>query len=122
MTQARILIVDDNAVIRATLKGIIKQDKQFIVIGEAASAQAALAAMEQTAPDVVCLDVLMPGMDGLSLLKRIREKHEDSRVVMITGEATAKIVKEALALGARGFVVKPFTAANVLHAIRQALA
>jgi two-component system chemotaxis response regulator CheY len=78
--------------------------------------------MDETAPDVVCLDVLMPGMDGVSLLKRIREKHEDSRVVMITGEARAEVVKEALALGARGFVVKPFSAAKVLHAIRQALA
>jgi two-component system, chemotaxis family, chemotaxis protein CheY len=93
------------------------------VVGEAPTAHAALTAMERgAAPDLVCLDVEMPGLDGLTLLKRIREEHEGVRVLMITGQSTLEVVKEALALGARGFVVKPFTASKVLDAIRQALA
>ena len=121
MALTRILIVDDNAVVRTTLKSLIRHDSQFVVIGEADSGQAALAAIKHADPDLVCLDVLMPGMDGIALLERIRKEHERIKVVMITGDATADVVKKALALGARGFVIKPFSSTKVLSAIRQAL-
>ena len=72
-------------------------------------------------PDLVCLDILMPGMDGLSLLRSIREKHPRTRVVIISGASTHTTVSQARELGAHAFVVKPFTAGKVLDAVRDAL-
>jgi two-component system, chemotaxis family, chemotaxis protein CheY len=118
---ARVLIVDDNPVIRTTLSGIIRHDPTLTVVGQAWSGEAALESVESHKPDVVCLDVNMPGIGGLDVLRRLREGHPTIRVVIITGEATSEIVKEALTLGAHGFVVKPFNAEKVLTAIHTAL-
>jgi two-component system chemotaxis response regulator CheY len=118
---ARVLIVDDNPVIRTTLSGIIRHDPTLTVVGQAWSGEAALESVESHKPDVVCLDVNMPGIGGLDVLRRLREAHPTIRVVIITGEATSEIVKEALTLGAHGFVVKPFNAEKVLTAIHTAL-
>jgi DNA-binding NtrC family response regulator len=82
----------------------------------------ALDAIKALQPDLVCLDVLMPGLDGLGTLKRMREEHPAVRAVVITGAATSDVVKEALALGAKGLVVKPFNAQKVLSVIHSALA
>jgi len=118
---ARVLVVDDNPVIRAALSGVIRQNKQFVVIGEAGSGEGALAAIKSTKPHVMCLDVLMPRMDGLAVLERVRDEHPDLRVVIITGHATSDVVQKALACGARGFVVKPCDAQKVLSALDNAL-
>lgn len=118
----RILIVDDNAVIRTALSGLIRHDKQFLLVGEAGSGEAALEAIKCTKPHVVCLDVLMPGMDGLAVLQRVRKEYPAVRVVMITAHATSDVVQKALALGAHGFVVKPFNGRRVLNSIHNALA
>jgi len=120
-TSGRVLVVDDNAVIRAALTSIIRQDERLTVVGEAASGEAALEAIKTSKPDVVCLDVLMPGIDGLAVLRRIRDEHPTMRVVIITAGATPEVVKDALALGAHGLVVKPFNASKVLSVIRSAL-
>jgi two-component system chemotaxis response regulator CheY len=121
MKLARVLIVDDNDVIRRALRGLIRQDESLIVLGEAASGETALQSIKADTPDLVCLDVVMPGMDGLTVLKTIREEHPDVKVVMITGQATSETVAQARELGANGFVVKPFNAAKVLATIRAAL-
>jgi two-component system, chemotaxis family, chemotaxis protein CheY len=117
----RILIADDNDVIRRALRGLIRHDESLTVVGEASSGHSALEAIKALQPDVVCLDVLMPGLDGLSVLRTIREEHPAIRIVLITGESTAEVVKQARELGAHGFVVKPFNAATVLGAIHAAL-
>ena len=117
----RILVVDDNAVVRRALKGVIHQDKRFVVVGEAWNGETALEAIKTLNPHLVCLDVVMPGVDGLTVLRTIKQEHPAIRVVMITGQATPDVVNEALALGAKGFVVKPFNATKVLATIYGAL-
>ena len=119
--QTRILIADDNDVVRRALRGLLRHDESLVVVGEAASGHSALESIKALQPDVVCLDVLMPGLDGLSILRTIREEHPAIRVVMITGQSTAEVVTQARELGAHGFVVKPFNAATVLTAIRTAI-
>jgi two-component system, chemotaxis family, chemotaxis protein CheY len=119
---ARILIVDDSQVIRVALSGLIRQDAALTVAGEASTGEMALEALKALQPDLVCLDVLMPGIGGLETLKRMREEHPALRAVIITGAATSEVVKEALALGAKGMVVKPFSAQKVLTVIHSALA
>jgi two-component system chemotaxis response regulator CheY len=121
MKTAGILIVDDNDVIRRALRGLIRHDEGLEVIGEAASGESALQSIKAEEPDLVCLDVVMPGMDGLAVLKTIREEHPRVKVVIITGQATSDVVAQARELGAKGFVVKPFNGAKVLATIRAAL-
>jgi two-component system chemotaxis response regulator CheY len=122
MKSARILIVDDNDVIRRALRGLMRHDESLTVLGEAACGEMALQSIKAEEPDLVCLDVLMPGMDGLAVLKAIREEHPRVRVIIITGQATSEVVAQARELGAKGFVVKPFNAAKVLATIHAALA
>ena len=119
--QSRILIADDNDVVRRALRGLIRHDESLAVVGEASNGQSALEAVKALQPDLVCLDVLMPGLDGLSILRTIRQEHPAIRVVLVTGQATPEVVSQARELGAHGFVVKPFNAAKVLAAIRTAL-
>jgi two-component system chemotaxis response regulator CheY len=120
--KGRIYVVDDNEVIRRVLRGIIRQDESLELVGEASGGGSALEGIKVLLPDVVCLDVLMPDLDGLSVLATIREKYPAMRVVMVTGQSTSEVVTDARKLGVHAFVVKPFNAAKVLRAIHTALA
>src|SRR3954453_7844227 len=117
-----IAVAEDNPVVREVLRGIIRQDETLTLVGEAANGQAALDLVELRKPDVICLDVQMPGMDGIAVLRKIKEDHPDTRVIIVTGHATSGVVKDALSLGAHGFVVKPFNADKLLRTIHTALA
>ena len=117
-----VLVVDDNEVIRRVLKGIVLQDNRLKYLGEAAHGESALASIKKYAPDIVCLDLEMPGLNGLSVLEQIGESSAGTRTVVITGYATSDTVAKAKQLGAAGFVVKPFNAAKVLAAIHAAAA
>jgi two-component system chemotaxis response regulator CheY len=119
---ARVLVVDDNEVVRRALKGVIGHDEALLVVGEASSGTSAVESIKAIQPDVVCLDIMMPGVHGLTILRQVREEYPEMRVVLITGQATAEIVAQARELGAHGFVVKPFNAAKVLKTIHAALA
>ena len=112
----KILIVDDNDVMRALLRGILRNE-DYQVVGEARNGMQALEMAERLTPDVVCLDVIMPELDGLEALKTLKRDYPAMGVVMITGNASMENVQEALELGADGFVVKPFNAARVLEAL-----
>jgi two-component system chemotaxis response regulator CheY len=118
---ARIVVVDDNDVVRRALRGLIAHDESLLVIGEAASGHSALESIRTLQPDLVCLDIMLPGVDGLSILRQLRGEHSAMRVVLITGQATPEVVTQARELGANGFVVKPFNAAKVLKVIHAAL-
>jgi YesN/AraC family two-component response regulator len=111
-----ILVVDDDSLIRDTLKSILRGD-DFDIAGEAANGEAALELCRQRHPDVVLLDINMPGMDGLEVLRAIKKRFPATKVVMISAEATMERVKEAVSSGATGFIVKPFNAGRVLDDI-----
>jgi two-component system chemotaxis response regulator CheY len=121
-SKGRILIVEDNQVMRELLRGIMRHDADLTVVGEASSGENAIDLAEKLRPDLICLDVLLPGLDGIAILRALRAVHPEMRVVIVTGQATNSIVSEALALGAAGFVVKPFNAARLLATVRNALA
>jgi two-component system, chemotaxis family, chemotaxis protein CheY len=120
-TTPRVLVVDDNAVVRLALSGVIRQDLSLTLAGEASNGESALEAIKTFQPDVVCLDIAMPRMDGLATLKHLREADPQLRVIIITARGTAEIVEEARALGADGFIVKPFNADRVLSTIHSVL-
>ncbi len=116
----RVLVVDDDTLMREVLKALLREEG-FVVAGEARDGQGALIQIERTRPDLVCLDVNMPGMSGLDVLKIVKSRAKDCRVVMITGDASMTTVREAVGLGAVGYIVKPFKAGRVGAALRAAL-
>lgn len=116
----RVLVVDDDTLMREVLKALLR-DEGFTVAGEAKDGQSALAQIDRTQPDLVCLDVNMPGMSGLEVLKAIKAKCKDCRVVMISGDSSMATVREAVGYGAVGFIVKPFKAGRVGAALRAAM-
>ena len=121
-TRARVLIVDDNDVVRRLLSGIVRQDEGLEYVGEASRGDSALELIRAKQPHVVCLDVMMPGIDGLTVLEGLQEACPGSKAVIITGYATAELIAKARELGAAGFVVKPFNAARVLSVLHSAFA
>lgn len=116
----RVLVVDDDTLMRELLKALLR-DEGFTVAGEAKDGPSALALMGRVRPDLVCLDVNMPGMSGIDVLKAIKASYESCRVVMITGDASMATVREAVGFGAVGFIVKPFKAGRVGAALRAAM-
>lgn len=116
-----VLIVDDDAVMRFILKGILR-DADYEIAGEASSGEAALVACRQFCPDVVLLDIEMPGMNGMEVLHDIRKGFPTIKVIMISASVTQDRVQDAVASGAAGFIVKPFKAGRVLDDIKVALA
>ena len=120
--KAKILIVDDNRIIREVLRGLIRHDEELQVVGVAANGESALEMIAQLKPDLVCCDILMPGLDGIAVLRAIHAAHPGTRVIVVSGESRPDIVSKALKAGASGFVVKPFNAEKVLRSIHTALA
>ena len=124
MAQARratVLVVDDVPAVREVLRGILRQDARFNVIGDAANGQMAIDLVDALRPDLVCLDIMMPGLDGLEVLGRIRKSYPATRVVVVSGASTSEVVSKAFKGGASGFIVKPFNAAKVIQTLESAL-
>lgn len=114
----RVLLVDDTSIMRSLLKQIIKS-QDFDVVGEAGNGYQAMELFRSLKPGVVCLDIEMPEMNGLDVLARIKEEAPLTRVIMITGDTQATSVKKAIAAGADGYIVKPFSGTKVLQALQK---
>src|SRR3990170_4086155 len=108
----RILVIDDEAAIRDSLKMILEYE-DYAFIG-AASGPEGVAAIKRDAPDMVVLDIKMPGMNGLETLAEIRKVDEAVPVAMISGHGTVTDAMQATRLGAFDFIEKPFTSERVL--------
>lgn len=120
MAKTKVLVVDDDNLMRTLLKAIVK-DEGFTVAGEAKDGMGALDACDRVAPDLVCLDINMPGMSGLETLVKMRERYPDVRVVMVTADSSMATVREAVSQGASGYIIKPFSAGRVGDTLRAAL-
>lgn len=113
-----VLIVDDNELIRLTLRAMLRA-AGFEVLGEARNGESALAMVEHHQPDIVCLDVNMPGMSGLDVLSDVRKNYPSIKVVMVTGTVDRDSVKAMIAAGAAGIIVKPFNAARITETLQR---
>lgn len=116
----KVLIVDDNEAIRIALRAILRQ-AGFNVVGEARDGLNALEMVERLRPDLVCLDVMMPGRSGLEVLVDLRARFPRVKVLMITGRNDRETVSEIVDHGAAGMVLKPFNAAKVIETVSRAL-
>lgn len=118
--EVRVLVVDDDKLMREVLKAILR-DEGYVVAGEATNGDSALALCGKLRPDAVCLDVNMPGKSGLEVLKSLRKAHPDTRVVIVSGDASMSTVREAVGLGAMGYIIKPFNAGRVADTLKACL-
>jgi two-component system nitrogen regulation response regulator NtrX len=119
MPKSRILVIDDEAAIRDSLRMTLEYEG-YEFIG-AATGQEGLALVEREAPDLVLLDVKMPGMDGIEVLERLRNMNESLPVVVVSGHGTISTAVEATKKGAFDFIEKPFASERVLVSLRNAL-
>ena len=115
-----VMIVDDLAFIKIVLRDILEKSG-FRVVGEASNGDEAIRVYLDKRPDVVLMDITMPGMDGLTALKKIREHDPDARIIICSALGQQRLIVQAIQLGARDFIVKPFQPQRVISSLKKAL-
>jgi two-component system nitrate/nitrite response regulator NarL len=121
MALVRVAVADDHCLMLDTVRALLEADGDFEVVAAVDSAALLLRAIALTPPDLVVLDVRMPGMDGLACLELIRKQHPGIKVVMLSGVDDPRIVQRALRLGAAAFVTKEVDPRDFAAVLRQAL-
>lgn len=119
MTPAvRVLIVDDHPILRSGLRLLISAEPDLEVVGEAGDVDEAVALAESLVPDVITLDLGLPGGSGLAAIERIRARAPKARIVVLTMHEDPAYVRGALAAGATGYLVKSAADSSLIEAIR----
>ena len=114
----RVMVVDDHSIMRVGLKQVLEQSGEFEVVGDAADGEEAVRVAAEVSPDVVVMDVMMPGKDGVEACREIMESAPDTRVVMLTASTEEAAVVEAVAAGATGYLQKETDRERLLAAVR----
>jgi len=115
-----VLIVDDLTFIKLVLRDLVEK-AGFRVVGEASDGEEALAQYQDKRPDVVLLDITMPKMDGLTALKKLLEIDPQANIIMCSALGQQQLIIQAIQMGARDFIVKPFRPERVISAIKNSL-
>lgn len=118
MNPIRILLADDHAVLRSGLKMLLEGQPDLVVVGEAGDGETTLRLARALTPDVLLLDIAMPGMDGLAVLRQMKEISPQTRVLVLSMHEEEAILRAALSSGAAGYVLKRTVEAVLLDAIR----
>ncbi len=114
----RVLLVDDHEVVRLGLKALLAEYPEFEVVAEAENGYQAVRLALEKSPDVVVMDVRMPGMSGIDACKEIRRQRPGIRVLMLTSYAEEELLTEAIRAGACGYILKRVGSANLVEALR----
>jgi len=102
----RIMLVDDHAIVRAGFRRLLEQQPEFRIVAEAADADRAYALFNEHVPDVIIMDVSMPGVSGLDAIRRMTGRRPAARVLVFSMHEDASLAERAIQLGARGYVTK----------------
>jgi NarL family two-component system response regulator YdfI len=121
MRRLRVLVADDHRLMLESIRLALEADGGIEIVAEAEAGTQVLPLVGQTAPDLVLLDVRLPGMDGLTVLERIRQRYPQVRVVMISGLDDPSVIEAAFDRGASAFIVKRIEPRDLPSALRQAL-
>ena len=116
----RIMVVDDSRLVRVQL-GDVLQGTDYEIAAYCRSGEEAIAQYEEVKPDLVTMDIIMQGMDGLDATEILLKKYPDARIVMVSSLAYDDTFERAKAIGAKGFVDKPFHREQLLSVFAQAL-
>jgi len=117
MAKQRILLVDDHEVVRLGLKSLLEHHPQFEVIGEAGTAKEAIELVGRIKPDIVLMDIRLPGMSGIEACEEITHNFPETRVVMLTSYAEDEMLFSAIRAGASGYVLKQIGGDDFIRAL-----
>jgi two-component system response regulator NreC len=118
MTPIRVLVVDDHEVVRAGLRMLLEAEDDMVIVGECGTAEEAIAAVKRLDPDVVLMDIVMPGMSGISATRQIKASCPDTNVLALSVHEDEQYFFEMLLAGASGYVPKRAAPDDLLSAIR----
>ncbi len=104
--KARVLVVDDHAVVRKGLQFFLESNPSFEVVGEAASGEESVTKARQLSPDIILMDVRMPGINGIEACRMILEEQPEIKVIMLTSYSDEESVMASILAGARGYILK----------------
>jgi DNA-binding NarL/FixJ family response regulator len=117
MVKQRILLVDDHEVVRLGLKSLLERHPQFEIVGEASSAREALEQVENNHPDVVVMDIRLPGTSGIEACEEITSRFPETRVLMLTSYAEDEMLFSAIRAGASGYILKQIGGEELVRAL-----
>jgi two-component system response regulator NreC len=118
MANVRVLLADDHAIVRKGLSALLDGEPGFEAIAEVADGREALAKVEELQPDVVLMDISMPGLNGLEATRQIRQQFPEIKILILSMYATEEYIFQALQAGASGYVVKNSAVTDLIAAIR----
>jgi two-component system nitrate/nitrite response regulator NarL len=114
-----VVLVDDHPAMRAGIRGVLEQQADITVVGEASTGEQALALLEETAPDLVFLAIGLPDVDGIALLREIRSRDSNTKVVMFTCQADEASVRMSVEGGACGYLTKSIGPREIVDAVHR---
>ena len=117
-SKGNIVIVDDSAFARKVVRGLL-EDEGYTIVSEATNGQEGVEAYKKYRPDVITMDITMPVMNGLDAIKEIFRFDKNAKVIMITAAGQEKKVIEAIQIGVKNFIVKPFKNEDIVHAVKE---
>lgn len=117
----RIMIVDDSRMLLMQLQHILSET-DYEVVAYCQDGETAISKYEEIMPDLVTMDIIMPGIDGLEAAKAILESHPDAKIIMLSSLVYDDTIEEAKAIGAKAFIYKPFEKEQVLNTLQKVLA
>ena len=120
MSSIRVLIIDDHEIVREGLQTLLSEEADFEVVGSAGDGLSAITLAEAQRPDVIVMDLVMPGLDGIEATRRIIQNNPEARVLVLTTFADDQRVREAIQAGATGYLLKDVLKADLLRALRDA--
>jgi NarL family two-component system response regulator LiaR len=118
-TAVRVLIVDDQPIVRKGIRALLAEVEDIEVVGEAGDGQEAVVQAETLYPDVILMDLVMPRMDGIEAIRQITDRHEGARILVLTSFAGDDKVFPAIKAGALGYLLKDSEPTDLLRAVRQ---
>lgn len=118
----KVMLVDDHPIVRDGLKALLLTNKDMEYVGEAGSGKETLIFCERTVPDVILMDMAMPGMDGLETTRAVLDQHPEVEILILTSFPDENLVQRTLAAGAKGYLLKNVSSATLANAIRSAYA
>lgn len=122
MRKLTFVIVDDAVFMRTILKKMVEEVENYEVIGEAGNGLEAVKLAERLQPDIMTLDITMPEVGGLEAIEDIIKVSPKTRIIMVSAMGQQSMVIEAIKLGAKDFVVKPFEKSRIIQAIKNVMA
>ena len=117
----RIMLVDDHTMVREALRMVLEQDSGMEVIAEVGDGETALRVANELLPDVVVMDVALPGQSGIETTRRLLARHPDMKVVALSTYLDRRIIQQMLDVGARGYITKSAAGAELKQGIRSAV-